>query len=259
MNRLWIPAAVAAIAGLAWLALDIPSKAVAPANRPAPAKVTVAKTSSVAPPAFVKSATATDLRPDLERAQNSAPSSSRDAAVRDLLVAWTQRDFSAALAWATQLADPTERQRALETICFDVAQRDPRKAVETAIDSHLCDTDAGALDNLTAQWAARDFASAHAWVQQQEAGDWRDELIARVAFAGSQSDPAAAAQIVAAEMPPGPRQEEAAISVVHQWALRDPDAAAAWANAFPEGDFHKRAMAEIEGIRKSRQTSSDGQ
>ena len=252
MNKLWIPVAGAVAVGLAALAWRLP---------PNPASATREQTLTKAPAA--QSAASLHPRaqaplahaaPDFARKLDSATLA--DNANRRRLEAWAQKDPAAALAWAAGIADPAQRQQAQEIICLDLAQRDPRKAVQTAIDTRLCDTDAGLLDNLTAQWADRDFAGAHDWVRQQEAGDWHEELTAHIAFIGSKSDPAVAAQIVVGEMTPGPRQDEAAISVLHQWAQSDLEAAAAWANAFPEGNLHRRALAEIEGIRKSSQMAA---
>ncbi|HEY8901926.1 MAG TPA: hypothetical protein VIM61_16050 [Chthoniobacterales bacterium] len=144
-----------------------------------------------------------------------------------------------------------EKPLSLVRHCLALAEHDPRQAVLFALDSNLDDTDAALLENLAAQWATRDFEAAHDWAQQQEDREMRDAFLARIAFIGSQSDPATAAKIVASEMAPGPRQDEAAISVLHQWALRDVDTSAAWAAAFPD-NLRKRAMAEIEGIRESR-------
>jgi hypothetical protein len=160
---------------------------------------------------------------------------------------------------SSRQAPAPEEPLALERRCLALAEHDPRQAVEFAIDSSLCDTNTSLLENLAAQWAARDFDAAHGWVRQQEAGEFRDALLARIAFAGSQSDPVAAAQIVVTEMAPGPRQNEAAISVLHQWAQIDLEAASAWAVNFPVGDFRKRALAEVEGIRKSRHATLDSQ
>lgn len=149
-----------------------------------------------------------------------------------------------------------EEPLSLERRCLVLAETDPRQAVEFAIDSGLCDTNAGLLENLAAQWASRDFDAAHTWARQQEDGELRDALLARIAFAGAQSDPLAAAQIVSAEMASGPGQNEAALSVLHQWLLRDFKAAASWAATFPPGDLRTRAQAEIEGIRQSSSTSN---
>jgi hypothetical protein len=65
-----------------------------------------------------------------------------------------------------------------------------------------------------------------------------------------------AAQLIIADLPPGPKQTEAAISVLHKWALQDVDGAAAWAEQFPAGPLRDRALNELSAIRKSRQTAS---
>ncbi|MBW8781888.1 MAG: hypothetical protein JF599_08375 [Verrucomicrobia bacterium] len=137
-----------------------------------------------------------------------------------------------------------------ERRCLALAERDPIEALEFALDHHLLETQPGLLENLTGQWASHDFKAAHEWLGKQEPSDWRDQLMARVAYVRSQSDPAAAAQIVSKEITPGPRQNEAAISVLHQWARRDAAAAATWVAAFPPGDLRTRAQAEIEGLRR---------
>ncbi len=139
-----------------------------------------------------------------------------------------------------------------ERRCLALAERDPIEAREFALDHHLLETNRGLLETLTGQWAAHDFKAAHEWLRKQEPGDWRDQLMARIAYVGSQSDPAAAAQIVSKEIPPGPRQAEAALSVLHQWTQRDPESAAAWVAAFPPSDLRTRAQAEIEGLRHYR-------
>jgi len=138
----------------------------------------------------------------------------------------------------------------LEHRCLQLAERDPRAAVILAINTLAYETQPGLLENLTAQWATHDLQASHDWVLQQEPGEWRDGLMERVAFIGSQSNPVAAARIVTQEMTPGQIQTETAISVLHQWALRDVNAAAAWAATFPEGPLRQRAMNDIEGIRK---------
>jgi hypothetical protein len=253
MNKLWIPVAGVACAGIAALVVVLPHRPVATAARNIPTTTAAAKPAAIATvhaPAKKLAGPAATFADKVDAANVSGNES------RSALESWAQQNADAALAWAAGIADAAQRQKAREIVCLTLAQCDPRRAVQTAIDTDLCNTDAGLLENLTAQWAASDFSAAHAWVRQQDAGDWRDDLVARVAFAGSQSDPAAAAQLVVGEMSPGPRQNEAAISVLHQWALRDLDAAAAWANSFPDGSLRTRALSEIEGIRMSRQTSA---
>jgi len=55
-------------------------------------------------------------------------------------------------------------------------------------------------------------------------------------------------RFVVKQIPPGLTQTEAAIMVVHQWALRDPAGAASWVESFPEGPIRDRAVNELKGL-----------
>lgn len=70
----------------------------------------------------------------------------------------------------------------------------------------------------------------------------------RLAYVQSQNEPAAAANLVLEQIPPGPIQEEAAITVLHQWGGRDLASATAWADQFPPGTLRDRAEAELRGL-----------
>lgn len=163
----------------------------------------------------------------------------------------SQTDSSGQQSFATDTnrqSEPVTLNDSTEHGCLELAETDPRAALELAITTRLYDTTPGLLENLTGQWAARDDKAAHAWVLQQSPGEWRDSLMARVAYSLSQSNPAEAAQIVASEISEGSVQDEAAISVLHQWALRDYDDAKSWAVTFAPGPFKARALAEVEGV-----------
>jgi len=86
------------------------------------------------------------------------------------------------------------------------------------------------------------------WTNTQEASAWRDNIRAYLAYLRAQTDPLAAARLVVSDISPGPARDEAMISVLHQWALRDSEAAKAWADSFSDDKLKKRALAEIEGL-----------
>jgi hypothetical protein len=67
----------------------------------------------------------------------------------------------------------------------------------------------------------------------------------------SKTDPKDAANLVAEQIPPGRIQDEAAISVIYQWALKDPEAAMNWAQSFPVGTLHDRAVNEVQNVMAS--------
>ena len=67
-----------------------------------------------------------------------------------------------------------------------------------------------------------------------------------MAFTRSKENPVDAATLVVEWISPGEVQNEAAISVLHQWVLREPDAALAWAQLFPDENLRDRALKEVE-------------
>ena len=79
-------------------------------------------------------------------------------------------------------SEPAILNDSTEHGCLKLAETDPRAALELAINTRLYDTNPGLLENLTGQWAVRDYKAAHDWVLQQGPGEWRDGLMARVAY-----------------------------------------------------------------------------
>ena len=150
-----------------------------------------------------------------------------------------------AFAVATAILDPALREETLSRLCYQQAESDPRRALELAIEHGLEGAAGAVIGNLAQQWAAADLRATLAWVKDQPASAIREDLVARVGYVWSLADPAAAADFVAAETPAGEAQVEAAISVLHQWSRRDPAAARAWGDCFPEGELRERALHEV--------------
>jgi hypothetical protein len=171
----------------------------------------------------------------------------RDERLRALR-AWASRDFPAALAWASAQPEGDDRRDALIAVCFGVGEKDPARGVQTAMTYGPGVLGPGVMENLIQQWAAADLRSAYAWASNQPAGDQRASLLARIAFIWAQTAPAEAAQMVVTQLPAGGTQTEAVMTVLHQWALRDPAAALEWVRSFPETPLRTRAISELEGI-----------
>jgi hypothetical protein len=204
------------------------------------------KTSSGNPNA---NAYAADPARALARAFTLEIGSERESRIRDLLSAWAARDAEAALKWVSTLEDAAARRSARSTVCFALAEKDPRQAVVLAL-AHGTDEDddLGLLECLTMQWCEKETEDAVDWAHEQPPGEWRERLLSRASFVLSKSDPAAAAQLVSG-LEPGTVQDEAAMAVLHQWALQDSSAALRWAEAFPESTLRDRALAEITSLR----------
>jgi hypothetical protein len=163
------------------------------------------------------------------------------------LLRWAARDQDAATVWAERLPNPAQRAEALQAVCFKVAERDPGAAVEMA-EIYGLEVAPGVVENLVAQWSARDLDAALAWAAARPAGDERDVLITRVAFTLSATDPAGAARLVEDGMSAGSIQAEAAASIVHRWSLQDAAAATEWTEGLPAGLLRERARQELASL-----------
>ena len=164
----------------------------------------------------------------------------------DELREWTRQNPEKALAWMRSAAAGETRDTVVEIVCARVAESNPTEAVLLA--ERYAGGCSNLLENLVHQWADQNEPAARAYALNKPPGEERDRLLSRVAFARSKENPADAAKLVGEWISPGEVQNEAAISVLHQWALRDPDAALAWAQLFPEESLRGRALKEVEVI-----------
>jgi hypothetical protein len=181
-------------------------------------------------------------------AETNNEGNSHDLIMHRVAQLWAAQEASAALHWATMLTNATERSGILTDVCLQVAETNPETAVLTH-SQYVSDQgqDAG-LEALTQRWAERDLPAALNWALSRDEGVPRDELISRVAFVQSQTDPVAAATLAVEKIPPGKAQTEGVMAIVHQWGLRDLTAAKKWAEAFPQGNLRTRALNELNGI-----------
>lgn len=170
----------------------------------------------------------------------------RDDAIRSLAGDWAVDDPVAAEDWASTLEELADRGLALNHVCLRAADAAPADAIGMARRNNL---GAGVVEAIVGRWAAKDFSAAEDWVNGSTMGDERNTLLAKLAQARAEREPAEAAAMVSESMTSGEAQEEAAMSVLHQWLRRDPDAAVAWIDAFPDGPLKDRGRAEIEGMR----------
>lgn len=201
---------------------------------------------------------------------------SHENALRAIASVWSTTDFSAALNWAQNLADPTEREPALETVLHTLSMHDPLRAIEIARDaltgSALQRTLAEAMRTLTATdpssaaalvpllpagetqttaaldlsraLAERDPAQALAWIGTLPNGDARALALTNALDAWSGHDPVAAGRYVA-QMPAGPAQDAAAARLARTLGGSNPNDAAVWAQALTSETARSAAFVAI--------------
>ena len=138
-----------------------------------------------------------------------------------------------------------------ENALYRLAATEPASAVQLAKEKGAS-VPSGVLENLVHQWANKDLAAALVWVEQLASGDERERLLGRIAYVLSETEPTAAATFVAGQMNEGPLQNQAALSVIHQWATREFDAAKNWVATFPTGPLREQAEKELAGLALTR-------
>jgi hypothetical protein len=167
----------------------------------------------------------------------------------DQIRAWARKNPQRAWDWIVGAPEGAKRDTVSEMVCLEIAETNA--AVAVALVEAYGARCTNVLENLMMQWADRDVAAAYTWAAAKPPGEQRDGLLSRIAFVESKTDPKDAATLVAEQIPPGPIQDEAAISVVYQWALKDPEAAMNWAQSFPGGILHDRAVNEVRNVMAS--------
>jgi len=180
------------------------------------------------------------------------PGEVRQEFARRVAQAWAAVDPGGATTWAASLSDSEERKSTLTDVALQIAQTDPASAVGLAERLDFGGRN-GTLENLAQLWADKDLAAALDWATQQPAGGQRDQIIARMAFVQAHTAPEDAVNLVVDQIPPGPAQDEAAMSVLNQWGMQDYPEALDWVNQFQEGPLRDRALKELAGIAQYRQ------
>ena len=189
--------------------------------------------------------------PPWESAMASGVETERDffGSIRD----WARKDPEAALAWAKLQPDSDDaRKEALIDACFQIAQYDPERAVILAEQFKL--NRDSVLVNLAQQWASKDLTAACNWITAQPDSDQRNALAVGMTFIWAQTEPIGAARFVTEQMASGSAQDQAAMMVLHQWALKDLAAAGAWVQEFPESPLREQALHELTGIAEYKQS-----
>lgn len=220
---------------------NAPSPAPRLAARPEPPRTTpqIPDASDARPPAVARPASGEATATPTSASREEPPPDDSDAAA-----AWARAHPEAAVRWMTGAPPGASRDAVAEVACEEMAEVDPTAAVSLA--ERFGSRCPGLRENLVQQWADHDTAAAAAYAMRQPPGPDRDQLLERVAFSRARADPAAAAKLVAQDIAPGPVRDDAVVSVIHQWMLRDAPAAVAWVRSFPPGALRTRALQELE-------------
>lgn len=174
----------------------------------------------------------------------------RDELLAQVIQLWTEQDVGGALTWLTSLLDAADRRAAAAVMVNTVARSDRAGALDLVRYLEV-GLDDGSAERMAQLWTEEEPQAAVDWVIRQPAGAVRDRLLARIVHVRAQQDPADAARLVANEFAPGNVRDQATLTVVRQWALRDALSASAWVDAFPAGPLRESAVAELRTVSRT--------
>ncbi len=193
------------------------------------------------------------LLPQLVRADPAAAGhlalAWEQGAVRDELLErtirlWSETDIGGTLTWLTSLLDQADRDLAALSATTQVSRTDPASALELAQILRI-GLDDGRFERMAQLWAEEYPEAAVDWATAQPTGVLRDKLLTRIVHVRAQQDPVEAARLASVQFAPGANRDNAILTVVRHWAVRDQAAATLWAGSFDSGSLRDRAFSEI--------------
>jgi hypothetical protein len=199
-----------------------------------------------------------DARPSADTggsgdAATSTTNPKSDACVRTAL-ALAEHSPVEALRWA--LAQPPEDAgAAVIAAAYEVSRAQPLEALNALTDLPPSDERNMAVIYTASQWASLESKPAAEWVRKFPPGILRDWACSAVAIAMAEHEPWQAADFAATEIADGVQLRTTAVAVAQRWAQRQPAAAAAWAEKFPEGPLRDDIIREIDIQRSMRGVS----
>lgn len=190
------------------------------------------------------------LRRDPQKAARfvelQSPSQRRDILIRHVARLWGSSDAEAAIAWAQSLPVVQESSLARRAVCLSMSQTDPAAAVRRCEGSDA-EGDAD-FQGIFQTWVQTDPSAAGKWLAAQPTTAQLEKLRQRYVHVLAKTDPVEALRMAQESFTFPADRDEAVLTVLHQWALHDPNAAWDWAAGHAPEHLEARALAEIEGL-----------
>lgn len=168
-------------------------------------------------------------------------------AVNQIAIAWANQDLPGVLDWLSGLPEGAVKKAAILSVSYEASRTDAASALDLAASLAASPERDDFLVFGISQWASADPGNAVLWAQQV-ADPLRQRLLASAAISLAERDGAAAAELVATQLPPGDAQDRAAVAVAQRWVQKSPEAAASWVSQFPDGPTRSNATENLVGI-----------
>ena len=172
--------------------------------------------------------------------------------ISEIASSWALADPDTAFSWldSLEVAGSTREQLISNTIS-QLADKDPSKAASYTLSIEDTEVRKGAIQSLVGKWGLQDLAATKTWItthlEKSEQAEANSYLISRL----SSSDPTKALELLAeASQSLTPEEvkkqfERSRKSISISWAHKDPNAAAAWAQAQPDDEERHQLVANV--------------
>ena len=169
----------------------------------------------------------------------------RGSALQQAVLAWSELDLNAALDWVKALpADATKTALTLD-LAYEATRSDAVLALQLAAPLPVSAERDVLLTHALSEWAESDHAAAQNWITSITDTALQQRLTATLATVLAKTQPAQAASLVSQSLSPGQYQNQAALTVIQQWAQTAPTTAAQWLIQFPEGSLKNQATQQL--------------
>jgi len=155
------------------------------------------------------------------------------------------KDTAAAINWLEQLPEEEGRDVVWRCAAYEIVRTNAALAMEIAIQLPIEKNEKKLIYHVALQWAGSDPEGAAQWTAGLPESALKERVQANIATAWGEKDPVRAAQYAVLSMKKGRAQDDAVVAIVQRWVQRDPEAAAKWVEAFPEGILAETAAENI--------------
>jgi hypothetical protein len=167
----------------------------------------------------------------------------RFMALNSVAAAWGENDVDAALSWIKSLDKGPETEGLISAAIVSHAtmQKDPKRALELAMQEGSDQTARSVLLGISYQLTPEDFDETMDWAQALPSGQFRDEAIQTLGWQLSINDPQKAIEL-ADTFSNDTARNSFVLQAVSQWGRTDPQKAAAYVEGMSEGDMRTSAL-----------------
>lgn len=155
-----------------------------------------------------------------------------------------QKELSA----ARSIVAEDERNQALSTLFWNLAETDPPRALEALREIPADASERSPLiQHFAMRFAEHDIDAAIQWAEALESPEEKSAALGKIALVIAETDPVKAANLISESGIAGRDFDVAVVQVIQRWAAISPPDAAAWVVLFDPGEARSAGLQSVLG------------